>query len=73
MSALSHVVVGYDFSHTGHAALHRGVQIATRAPSHVLHVICVVHRHAPIPSIPSYDGVNLMYAARVQEVLAVEI
>lgn len=73
MSALSHVVVGYDFSHTGHSALQRGVAIASRAPSHVLHVICVIDRKSPFPSVPSYDGVDAMYAARVQEVLAVEI
>jgi nucleotide-binding universal stress UspA family protein len=73
MTAVSHVVVGYDFSQSGHAALHRGVQIASRAPSHVLHVICAIDPRSPIPTIPSYDGVDHMYAARVQEVLAVEI
>ncbi len=67
-----HVVVGYDFSQTGHAALHRAVALAAQAPSHVLHVICVVDPHMPIPSIPSYDGVDYMYASRVQEALASE-
>ncbi|MBA3397838.1 MAG: universal stress protein [Deltaproteobacteria bacterium] len=73
MTAVSHVVVGYDFSHPGHAALQRGVAIASRAPSHVLHVLCVIDPRSPIPSIPSYDGVDAMYAARVQEMLAIEI
>jgi nucleotide-binding universal stress UspA family protein len=73
MGALSHVIVGYDFSHSAHAALQRAVSIASRAPSHVLHVICVIDPRSPIPSIPSYDGVDYMYAARVQEVLAVHI
>ena len=68
----SHVVVGYDFSHTGHAALHRAVALASRQPHHVLHVICVIDPRSPIPSIPSYDGVDYMYAARVQEALAFE-
>jgi nucleotide-binding universal stress UspA family protein len=67
-----HVVVGYDFSHSGHAALHRAVTLAAQAPAHVLHVICVVDRRTPIPSIPAYDGVDTMYAARVQEALAFE-
>src|SRR5436190_764732 len=71
--AVSHVVVGYDFSHSAHAALQRAVTIAARAPEHVLHVICAIDPHSPIPSIPSYDGVDYMYAARVQEVLAVHI
>lgn len=73
MAALTHVIVGYDFSHSAHAALQRAVTIASRAPSHVLHVICVVDPRSPIPSIPCYDGVDYMYAARVQEVLAVHI
>ena len=69
----SPVVVGFDFSRSGHAALSRGVAIAARAPQHVLHVVCVVDPHAPIPSIPSYHGVDAMYAARVQEALATEV
>jgi nucleotide-binding universal stress UspA family protein len=69
----SPVVVGYDFSHSGHAALTRGVAIAARAPNHVLHVVCVVSPHAPIPSIPSYHGVDVMYAARIQEALAIAV
>ena len=73
MAALTHVIVGYDFSHSAHAALQRAVSIASRAPAHVLHVICVVDPRSPIPSIPSYDGVVYLYAARVQEVLAVHI
>lgn len=73
MAAVSHVVVGYDFSHSAHAALQRAVTIASRAPEHVLHVLCVIDPRSPIPSIPSYDRVDYMYAARVQEVLAVHI
>ncbi len=73
MSTHSAVVVGYDFSHSGHAALHQAVRLAARAPSHVLHVVCVVDPHDPIPSIPSPDGVDYLYAARVQEALAAAI
>jgi nucleotide-binding universal stress UspA family protein len=70
---ISPVVVGYDFSHSGGAALHRAVTLAARAPFHVLHVVCVVDPRTAIPSIPSYNGVDYMYAARVQEALATEI
>ena len=69
----SPVVVGYDFSHSGHAALHRAVSLAARAPHHVLHVVCAVSPKEPIPSIPVYDGVDYLYAARVQEALAIEV
>jgi nucleotide-binding universal stress UspA family protein len=72
MSRISPVVVGYDFSHSGHAALHRAVTLAARAPCHVLHVVCVVDPKQAIPSLPSYNGVDYMYAARVQEALAAE-
>lgn len=72
-SHVSPVVVGYDFSHSGLAALRRAVTLAGRAPFHVLHVVCVIDPRSPIPSIPSYNGVDYMYAARVQEALAAEI
>ncbi|HET7504065.1 MAG TPA: universal stress protein [Kofleriaceae bacterium] len=72
MSRISSVVVGYDFSHSGRAALHRAVSLAARAPCHVLHVVCVVDPKHAIPALPSYNGVDYMYAARVQEALAAE-
>jgi nucleotide-binding universal stress UspA family protein len=72
-SHFDHVVVGYDFSHTGHHALRRAVALAGRSPQLVLHVICVIDPHEPIPSLPSYDGVDHVYAARVQEALAFEM
>jgi len=71
-SPISPVVVGYDFSQSGRAALHRAVALAGRAPFHVLHVVCVVDPKEAIPALPSYNGVDYMYAARVQEALAVE-
>jgi nucleotide-binding universal stress UspA family protein len=71
-SPISPVVVGYDFSHSGRAALRRAVTLAGRAPFHVLHVVCVVDPKEAIPSLPSYNGVDYMYAARVQEALAAE-
>ena len=67
------VVVGYDFSHSGHAALIQAVALAAGAPHHVLHVVCVVDPRHPVPSIPSYQGVDYMYVARVQEALASEV
>lgn len=69
---ISPVVVGYDFSQSGRAALHRAVTLAGRAPFHVLHVVCVVDPKEAIPALPSYNGVDYMYAARVQEALAAE-
>lgn len=73
MSVAIQVVVAYDFSRSAGAALHRAVTLAARAPSHVLHVVCVIDPKDAIPSIPPYNGVDHMYAARVQEALAAEI
>lgn len=73
MSSPRHVLVGYDFSRSAHAALQRAVALVSRAPAHVLHTLCVIDPHAPVPSIPSYGGVDDVYAARVQEVLAVHV
>jgi nucleotide-binding universal stress UspA family protein len=72
-SPISPVVVGFDFTHSGGAALQRAVTLAARAPFHVLHVVCVIDPRSGVPSIPSYNGIDYMYAARVQEALAVEI
>jgi len=72
-SHISPVVVGFDFSHSGSAALRRAVTLAAHAPIHVLHVVCVIEPEGAIPSIPSYNGIDYMYAARVQEILAAEI
>jgi len=72
-SNLSPVVVGYDFSHSAAAALRRAVTLAARAPFHVLHVVSVIDPKEAIPSIASYNGIDDMYAARVQEALATEI
>lgn len=73
MSTLSPVVVGYDFSHSGHAALSRAVSLAARAPSHLLHVICAIDPKAAIPGIPSDGEIDYLYAARVQESLALAV
>jgi len=72
-SHISPVVVGFDFSHSGSVALHRAVTVASHTPLHVLHVVCVIDPEEAIPSIPPYNGVDYMYAARVQEILAAEI
>jgi nucleotide-binding universal stress UspA family protein len=72
-SPTSPVVVGFDFSRSGSAALRRSVTLAARAPFHVLHVVCVIDPRAPIPHITPYGGVDYMYAARVQEALAAKM
>ena len=69
---MSSIVVGYDFSHTGHAALRRAVELASDE-AHVLHVLCVLDKHEPLPSIPAEAGVDLRYVDRVMRALDVAV
>lgn len=68
----SQVVVAYDFSHSGHAALERAVNVALRAPWHVLHVVCVIDPKFPFPALPA-KKVDLAYADTVRAAVTDEI
>jgi nucleotide-binding universal stress UspA family protein len=71
-STYSQVVIGFDFSHSGRAALYRAIALATRAPSHVLHFVCVIDPHSPLPAVPA-KKVDYDYAERVQRALTDEL
>jgi nucleotide-binding universal stress UspA family protein len=68
----SQVVVAYDFSHSGHAALERAIAVATRAPWHVLHIVCAIDPRMPFPALPT-DHVDIDYADRVQRAVSDEV
>jgi nucleotide-binding universal stress UspA family protein len=61
----SQVVVGFDFSHSGHAALERAIGVAIRAPWHVLHFVAVIDPHFAFPALPT-KRIDIEYAERVQ-------
>jgi nucleotide-binding universal stress UspA family protein len=63
----SQVVVGYDFSHSGSAALYRAIALAARSPSHVLHFACIVDRHTPLPGHEHHGRVDYDYTERIQQ------
>ncbi len=65
----SQVVVAFDFSHSGQAALYRAVALASRAPFHVLHFACVIDPHHGIPSIPT-KHIDQDYVTRVRDEIA---
>jgi len=65
----SQVVVGYDFSHSGNAALYRAIALSSRAPFHVLHFACVVDRHAPLPALAHHGKVDYAYTEHLQQML----
>ncbi len=54
-SHLVHVVVAYDFSPSSEIALARAVEVAARAPQHVLHIVAALDPHThPLRGVP-YD------------------
>ncbi|MEJ7600270.1 MAG: universal stress protein [Kofleriaceae bacterium] len=50
------VVVAYDFSPSAEHALSRAIEVASRAPQHVLHVLTAVDPHDRPPSGGSHDN-----------------
>lgn len=66
---LSNVVVAYDFTKSAAPALHRAFALAAHAPFHVLHVVCVIEPHNPIPAVPHRGPVTYEYAGLVQREL----
>jgi nucleotide-binding universal stress UspA family protein len=68
----SQVVVGFDFSHSGRAAFYKAIALATRAPWHVLHFVCVCDPHFAFPWLPA-KHVDIDYASKVQEAVTNEI
>jgi nucleotide-binding universal stress UspA family protein len=60
-----HVVVAYDFSEPGDLALERAVDLACRAPQHVLHFLTVIDPHRGFGLEPD-EHVDYQYAERVQ-------
>lgn len=65
----SQVVVGYDFSHSGAAALYRALALAARAPFHVLHFAAILDPHSGLAAIPPGGRVDAAYAERVHDEL----
>lgn len=67
------VVVGFDFSHSGRAALERSIALATRAPAHVLHFACVIDPHTPFVAVPTTESIDYQYAELVQRAVTAEV
>jgi len=53
------VVVAYDLSPSGEIALSRAIEVAARAPHHVLHVITVLEAHSGMHKV-GYDKADQM-------------
>jgi len=67
------VVVGFDFSNSGEAALERAIALAALTPSNILHFVCAIEPHQPIPGIPAAGPIDYHYAEKVQLALTEEV
>ena len=63
------VVIAYDFSLSAEQALLRAVEVACRAPQHVLHVIAALDARQGLPVLAS-KNIDWEYAEKVQAMLA---
>ncbi len=66
------VVVAYDFSPSAEEALQRAIDVACRAPHHVLHVIAAIDARHGLPVRPTHD-VNYDYADQLQNMITARI
>ena len=67
------IVVGFDFSSSGESALERAIAIAASTPATVLHFVCAIELHQPIPGIPAPGAIDYLYAEKVQHALTEEV
>jgi nucleotide-binding universal stress UspA family protein len=67
------IVVGFDFSQSGNAALDGAIDLVASTPSHVLHVVCVIEPHRAVESVSPTGAIDHLYAEQVQHALSAEI
>jgi len=67
------VVVGFDFSPSARAAIVEALTLAEQMPSRVVHILCVIGRHTPIPGVNTRHQVDLGSVLEVQEALDLEL
>jgi len=67
------VVVAYDFSNGGMVVLERAVDLACRAPQHVLHFLVVIDPKLGVASVPHEGKIDYQYAEQVQTELTAVI
>ena len=66
------VVVAYEFSPSAEAALERAVEVACRAPQHVLHVLAAIDSRHGMPIAPT-NHVTYEYAEQIQRMVSERI
>src|ERR1700709_6264 len=66
------VVVAYDFSPSAEQALARAIEVACRAPQHVLHVVAALDARRGFPILPTHH-VDYGYATKIQDMIVEHI
>ncbi|HEY4175469.1 MAG TPA: universal stress protein [Kofleriaceae bacterium] len=64
------VIVAYDFSPSAEEAVLRAIELACRAPQHVLHVVAAIDVHTGLPILPPTGRVDYIYAERVEKLIS---
>jgi nucleotide-binding universal stress UspA family protein len=64
------VVVAYDFSPSAEEALIRAVDVAARAPQHVLHIVCALDPRGQLRHVTSDQAASIQVQARERVVAA---
>src|SRR6185436_19369153 len=63
------VVVAYDFSPSSEQALARAIEVAARAPQHVLHILAALDPHDKLAGGGWLRGVSYQTAEEVQKLI----
>lgn len=64
------VVVAYDFTEHAEHALARALDVASRAPQHVVHIVAALDPHAGLPILATTHRIDYAYADRIQALAA---
>lgn len=63
------VVVAYDFSPSSEQALARAIEVAARAPQHVLHIVIAIDSHDPRAGGSLFHGVGYQTTDAIQQLV----
>lgn len=66
------VVIAYDFSPSAEEAIMRGIDLACRAPQHVLHILVAIDARHGFPIAPA-EHVDYDYAERIQKIVTARL
>lgn len=71
LEVMSHiqVVVAFDFSPSSEQALHRALDVACRAPQHVLHIVAALDPRYGLPVLETRVA-DFAYAERIQQLIS---